>query len=123
MLDCQNLSQAHQTVADGLRFNDSVPLINHDNVIIRKGIIFKTMKTVKIWLTEYAVFYHRSFMVKYSNENKRYIITCRCGCPWLVHARKGKDDSWRITSVVQSHTCLTNVDDRKHAQLSSRFIS
>jgi hypothetical protein len=28
----------------------------------------------------------------------------------------------RITSVVQSHTCLTNVGDRKHVQLSSRFI-
>jgi hypothetical protein len=35
----------------------------------------------------------------------------------------GKDYSWRITSVVQPHTCLTNVDDMNHAQLSSRFIS
>jgi hypothetical protein len=28
--DCQNLSQAHRAVTDGLRFNDSVPIINHD---------------------------------------------------------------------------------------------
>jgi hypothetical protein len=41
----------------------------------------------------------------------------------IVHARKGKDGSWRITSVIQSYTCLTNVDDRNQAQLSSRFIS
>jgi hypothetical protein len=41
--DCRDLSQAHQAVAYGLQFDDSVPLINHDNVIIRKGIIFKTM--------------------------------------------------------------------------------
>jgi hypothetical protein len=34
MPDCWDLSQAHRIVADGLRFNDSVPLINHDNVII-----------------------------------------------------------------------------------------
>jgi hypothetical protein len=27
------------------------------------------------------------------------------GCPWTVRAKKGKDDSWRITSVVQPHTC------------------
>jgi hypothetical protein len=34
------LSQAHRAIADDLRFDDSVPLINHDNVIIQKGIIF-----------------------------------------------------------------------------------
>jgi hypothetical protein len=34
MPDCQDLSQAHQVVADGLWFDDSVPLINHNNVII-----------------------------------------------------------------------------------------
>jgi hypothetical protein len=32
--DCRDLSHAHRAVTDGLRFNDSVPLINHDNVII-----------------------------------------------------------------------------------------
>jgi hypothetical protein len=78
---------------------------------------------MKIWLTEYAVFHHHPFMVKHYDENKCYIITCRCGYPWIVRARKEKDGSWRITNVVQPHTCLTNVDDRKHAQLSSRFIS
>jgi hypothetical protein len=121
--DCQDLSHAHRFAADGLRFDDSVPLINHDNVIIQKGIIFKTMEAMKIWLTEYAVFHHHPFMVKHSDENKRYVITCRRGCPSIVCARKGKDDSWRITSVVQPHTCVTNVNNRKHLQLSSRFIS
>jgi hypothetical protein len=117
------LSQAHQAIADGLQFNDSVPLINHDNVIIWKGIIFKTVEVMKIWLAEYVVFHHCPFMVKHSDENRRYVLTCRRGCPWTVHARKGNDGSWRITSVVQPHTCLTNVDDRNHAQLSLRFIS
>jgi hypothetical protein len=42
MPDYQDLSQAHRAVADGLQFDDSVPLINHDNTIIRKGIVFKT---------------------------------------------------------------------------------
>jgi hypothetical protein len=58
MPDCQDLSQAHQVVADGLWFDDSVPLINHNNVIIRKSIIFKTMETMKIWLVKYVVFHH-----------------------------------------------------------------
>jgi hypothetical protein len=84
MPDCQDLSQAHRVVADGLRFNDSVPLMNHDNVIIQKGIIFKTMEAMKIWLAEYAVFHHHPFMVKHSDENKHYALTCRRGCPsWL----------------------------------------
>jgi hypothetical protein len=48
MPDCQDLSQAHRAVADDLWFDDSVPLINHDNVIIRNGIIFKIMKAIKI---------------------------------------------------------------------------
>jgi hypothetical protein len=78
---------------------------------------------MKIWLTEYEVLHHCSFMVKHSDENKRYVLTCRRVCPWTIYARKGKDGSWRITSVVQPHTCLTNVDDMNHAQLSSRFIS
>jgi hypothetical protein len=84
------LSQAHQDVADGLQFDESVHLINHDNVIIQKCIIFRTMKAVKIWLVEYAVFHHCPFMIKHLNENKRYIITCHRDCPWTVRARKGK---------------------------------
>jgi hypothetical protein len=115
MLDCQDLSQEHRVVADGLRFDDNDSLINYDNVIIRKGIIFKIMEKMKIGLAEYALFHHHSFMVKHSNENKCYVITYHRGCPWTIHARKGKDDSWRITSVVQPHTCMINVDDRKHA--------
>jgi hypothetical protein len=69
------------------------------------------MEAMKIWLAEYAVFHHRPFIVKHSYVNKRYVVTCCRGCPWTVRARKGKDDSWGIAS------------DRKHVQLSSRFIS
>jgi hypothetical protein len=120
--NCQDLSHAHRVVADGLQFDDSVSLINHDNVIIQKCIIFKTMEAMKIWLVEYAVFHHRPFIMKHSNENKCYIITCCRGCPWTICARKGNVGSWRITSVLQPHTCMTNVDARKRAKLSSRFI-
>jgi hypothetical protein len=93
MPDYRDLSQAHRVVADGLQFDDSVPLINHDNVIMWNGIIFKIMEAMKLWLAEYAVLHHRVFMVKHSDENKRYVITCHCGCPWMVHARKEKDGS------------------------------
>jgi hypothetical protein len=93
MPDCRDLSQAHRAVADDLLFDDSVSLINHDNVIIWKGIIFKTMEAIKIWLALYVMLHHCPFIVKHSNENKRYVVTCRRGCPWTVRARKGKDSS------------------------------
>jgi hypothetical protein len=47
MSGCRDLSQDHQAITDGLWFNDSVPLINHGNIFIRKGIIFKTYNTYK----------------------------------------------------------------------------
>jgi hypothetical protein len=75
--DCRDLSQAHRVVTDGLRFDDSVPLINLDNIIMRKGIIFKIMDAMKIWLTVYVVFHHCLFMVKHSDGNKCYVVTCR----------------------------------------------
>jgi hypothetical protein len=81
------------------------------------------MEAMKIWLAEYTVFHHCPFVVRHSDENRHYVLTCHCGCPWIVQTRKGKDGSWRITSVVQPHTCLMNVDDRNHTQLSLRFIS
>jgi hypothetical protein len=93
MPDCRELSQAHRAVAGGLRFGDSVSLINHDNVIIRKGIILKTMEAMTIWLAEYAMFHHHPFMIKHSDEDKCYVVTCHRGCPWTVHTRKGKDDN------------------------------
>jgi hypothetical protein len=120
--DCRDLSHAYRAVADGLWFDDSITLINHDDVIIQKCIIFKTMKAMKIWLAEYAVFRLRLFIVKHSDENKCYVITCHRGCTWTIRARKEKDGSCRITSLMQPHTWFTNVDDRKHTQLSSRFI-
>jgi hypothetical protein len=39
MPDYRDLSQAHRAIADGLRFYDSISLINYDNDIIRKGIM------------------------------------------------------------------------------------
>jgi hypothetical protein len=74
--DCWDLSQAHRAVADGLWFNDSVPLINYDNVIIWKDIIFKTLEVMKLWVAEYVVFHHRPFMVKHSDENRHYVLNC-----------------------------------------------
>jgi hypothetical protein len=78
---------------------------------------------MKIRLLEYTLFHHHSFIIKNSDENKHYVVNCHHGCPWTVHARRRNGDNWRITCVIQPHTCCNNMDDRKHPQLSSRFIS
>jgi hypothetical protein len=57
-----------------------------------KGIVFKTMEEMKIWLAEYEVFIHHPFIVKHSNENKCYIVICVHRCPWTVCAKKGNNE-------------------------------
>jgi hypothetical protein len=37
--------------------------------LYERGVIFKTMEAMKILLAEYAVFHHRLFMGKQSDEN------------------------------------------------------
>jgi hypothetical protein len=82
------LSQAHRAATDGLQLDNSVSLINHDNVIIWKGIIFKTIETMKICLIEYAVFHHYPFIVKHLDENKRYIVICHRDYPWTEENKR-----------------------------------
>jgi hypothetical protein len=53
-----------------------MPPINLDKLIIQKGIVFKTMDALKIWLAEYAVFHHCPFIVKNSDESKHHIAIC-----------------------------------------------
>jgi hypothetical protein len=38
--DCQDFNHAHRVVANGLQFDDSVSLINHDNVIIYRRVLY-----------------------------------------------------------------------------------
>jgi hypothetical protein len=52
VLDCQDLSQTHHAIANDFQFDDIVPPINLDNLIIQEGIVFKTIVTLKIWLVE-----------------------------------------------------------------------
>jgi hypothetical protein len=85
--DCQDMSHAYRVVPDGLRFYESVSLINHDIVIIRNVIIFKTIEAMKIWLVDYTMFHHHPFIIKYSDENKCYIIMVVFGQFVLVKER------------------------------------
>ena len=43
---------------------------------------------------------------------------------WRLNARKRQSDGkWRISKVVEPHTCLTNRGKDNHQQLTSRYLA
>jgi hypothetical protein len=95
-------------------------LHNHEELILRKGMVFNTMSEMKLFLQDYAVFHHRPYFVTHSNKNLKYHIRCKNAnggglCLWQLNARKRKSDGkWKVSKVVQPHTCLTNRGQQRH---------
>ena len=58
-----DVSMLHMAVCDtGLQiYKES--LYNHQNLILRKGMLFNTMSEMKLFLQNYAVYHHRPSMV------------------------------------------------------------
>jgi len=53
-------------------------------------------------------------------------VTCKAGCLWRLNAWKREresDGKWRITKVVQPHTCLSNKAKENHHQLTARYLA
>lgn len=121
--DCRDISQGHRAVADGDYEDNSVPRVELVDVI-HTGLMFENMEALKMWLAEYSVLHCRPHQVKNSHEQRRYIVKCkRRGCPWTVRSRKTSGGKWKITSVVQPHTCGSDTPEDRHQQLTSKFIA
>ena len=70
-------------------------------------MIFNTMSEMKLFLQYYDVYHHRP--VTHSDQELRYHVICKNGCMWRLNARKRQSDvKWRITKVIEPHTCLDN---------------
>jgi hypothetical protein len=69
-------------------------LYNHEHVILQKGMIFNTISEIKLFLQDYAVYHHRTYLVTHSDKNLRYYITCKAGypCQWRLTTRKKASD-------------------------------
>jgi len=63
-------------------------LYDHENVILKKGMIFNTMSEMKLFLQDYVVYDHRPYNVTHSDKELRYHVTCKNGCMWWLNARK-----------------------------------
>jgi hypothetical protein len=99
-------------------------LYDHENVILSKGMIFNTISEMKLFLQDYAVYHHRSYIVTHSDQELRYHVICKNGCMWRLNARKRQSDGkWRITKVVQPHTCLSNKGKENYQQLTACYLA
>ncbi|XP_066164585.1 uncharacterized protein [Oryza sativa Japonica Group] len=89
----------------------------------RKGLEFRSMDDLKIWLQSYSIRVHRPYHVKESNASVKYTVACLDRhCKWQINARKSGGDRWRVTRVGEDHTCCSAEVTGKHLQLTSRFI-
>ena len=99
-------------------------LYDHEKETLRKGMIFNTMSEMKLFLQDYAVYHHRPYTVTHSDQELRYHVICKNGCMWRLNARKRQSDGkWRITKVVEPHTCLDNREKENYQQLTARYLA
>jgi hypothetical protein len=124
ILNYRDVSMTDMAVCDtGLQMCRK-SLYNLENVILEMGMIFNTMLEMKLFLQDYAVYHHRPYNVTHSDKKLRYHVTCKNGCMWRLNAQKRQSDGkWRITKVVQPHTCLSNKGKENHQQLTARYLA
>ena len=135
----RDLSLADKAVVDGgmrlgliepspcPRMGDPRPPGEDENAHLKKGIKFGCLQEFKIWLSDYAIRNHRSFVVGHSNKKLRYTIKCdKEACPWKVRGRKIKETGqWELKSCVATHKCIPpeKADRSKgHRQLTSEYL-
>ena len=97
-----DVSMSHMVVCDtGLQICKE-SLYNHENLILRKGMLFNTMSEMKLFLQDYDVYHHRPYTVRHSDKEVKFQIVCKAGfpCSWKLNARKRlSDGKWKVTSV------------------------
>ena len=99
-------------------------LYDHEKETLRKGMIFNTISEMKLFLQDYVVYHHRPYNVTHSDQELRYHVICKNGCMWRLNARKRQSDGkWRISKVVQPHTCLSNKGKENHHQLTACYFA
>ena len=86
-------------------------------------MIFNTMPEMKLFLQDYVVYHHRPYTVTHSDQELRYHVICKNGCMWRLNAQKRQSDGkWRISKVVEPHTCLSNRGKENQQQLTARYL-
>lgn len=95
-----------------------------DNEVI-EGARYAYIEDLKDAVKRFAVSLMREFYVHKSSKSV-YEVRCakeKYGCPWRVHAYKGKwKDYWKV-SIVTEHSCHLAGVDKYHRNLTSAFIA
>lgn len=85
------------------------------------GREFHLMLELKSFIEEYSVIHHRPHRITQSDSALRYTVRCKqeqAKCEWRLCARLQRSGNWKITSVVQPHTCFSSASAGKHKQLT-----
>jgi hypothetical protein len=99
-------------------------MYNHEHELLSKGMRFDTLSELKLFMESYAVHHHRPYYVTHSHKKTLYYVACKRGCDWRLNARKRRSDGkWKVTKVVQPHTCASNQGQDDHPQLTARYLA
>jgi hypothetical protein len=90
---------------------------------IHEKMLFDSLDELKFFLVDYAVKHYRPFTVVDSDRNLMYEVMCKQGFMWHVWARLQRGTGkWKITKVVEPHTCRSSQVKGVHAQLTASYI-
>jgi hypothetical protein len=79
--------------------------------VIKKGQLFESLNSVKLFFQDYAVRHHRSYYGAKPNKDVWYNIRCQISsCSWRCVATSYENEihQWRLSRVKQPHTCGTS---------------
>nr|AAP44660.1 putative mutator-like transposase [Oryza sativa Japonica Group] len=103
---------------------DSVIWEYKENEVIQ-GAIYSRAEDMKEAVKHFVVSLHREFWVAKSNRSQ-YEVRCvkeKDGCPWRVHAYKGKWKDYWTVSVVTKHTCFLPGVQKYHRNITCAFVA
>ena len=97
-------------------------VISQKNEVVQ-GATYPNIEAVKNAMRLWAISLKREFRVVKSGS-KEYEVKCvNAGCPWRVHAFKGKwKSNWKC-SIVTEHTCLLSEVLPSHRNISCDFVA
>uniref|UniRef100_K3ZC83 SWIM-type domain-containing protein n=1 Tax=Setaria italica TaxID=4555 RepID=K3ZC83_SETIT len=125
--DCEleedgDISMVHKAICESSMVNAEGTSIG-ESPVIEKGMKFNSLEELKFFLADYAVRLHRPFSVVHSDKNLRYNVMCKQGCHWRVWSRLiSSTGQWRISNVVQPHTCRSSQPKREHVQCTAKYL-
>uniref|UniRef100_K4A117 SWIM-type domain-containing protein n=1 Tax=Setaria italica TaxID=4555 RepID=K4A117_SETIT len=118
----KDISMVHKAICESSMVNAEGTSIG-ESPVIKKGMKFNSLEELKFFLADYAVRLHRPFSVVHSDKNLRYNVMCKQGCHWRVWSRLiSSTGQWRISNVVQPHTCRSSQPKREHVQCTAKYL-